>query len=306
MKKKILISTSAFGQGDDGALKKLVAYGYEPVLNPYKRKLTKPETILLLADMEGLIAGLEVLDEDVMRATSLKVISRVGAGISNVDLEAAARHDIKVFSTPDAPTSAVAELTIGMMICLLRKTSLMNQLMHEGCWEKMIGGQLEGKTVVVIGYGRIGRRVSGLLEAFRANVVCVDPLVKPDTLSGVKCLPLTEALSVADIVTVHVSGESEVIGLRELALMPKGVLLLNASRGGVINEEALISALDQQHVSGAWLDTFVEEPYNGRLVKFKQVLLTPHAGSLTFECRRNMEMAAVNNLLSGLGHAQAE
>lgn len=231
MKKKILISTSSFAQGDDASLTKLVREGYEPILNPYKRKLTKSEVMSLLAGVEGLLAGLETLDEEVMCSSCLKVISRVGAGISNVDLDAARRLKIKVFSTPDAPTSAVAELTLGMMLCLLRDIPFMNIRMHEGYWEKTIGNQLEGKTVAVISYGRIGQMVSRLLQAFNALPICVDPAIR-QSLPSVKNLPLLEALAIADIVTIHVSGDSEILGEREFSVMKKGVLLLNAARGG--------------------------------------------------------------------------
>ncbi|MDO8489308.1 MAG: NAD(P)-dependent oxidoreductase [Candidatus Omnitrophota bacterium] len=299
MKKKILISTSTFAQGDDAALTKLIHEGYEPILNPYKRKLTKPETISLLGGVEGLIAGLEVLDTEVMRASCLKVISRVGAGVSNVDLEAARKLKIKVFSTPDAPTSAVAELTIGMMFCLLRNIPFMNSQMHQGHWEKAIGNQLEAKFVAVIGYGRIGRMVAGLLQAFNASVICVDPAIKQNSLS-IRNLPLLEALALADIVTIHVSGDSEILGEKEFSVMKKRALLLNAARGTVVNEEALIKALDQNRIAGAWLDTFSQEPYIGKLTQYSQILMTPHVGSLTFECRKKMEMEAVENLLGGL------
>lgn len=298
MKKKILISTSVFAQGDNAPLMKLIHEGYEPILNPYKRKLTKSEIMSLLVGIDGLLAGLEILDEEVMRSSCLKVISRVGAGVSNVDLEAARRLNIKFFSTPDTPTSAVAELTIGMMLCLLRNIPLMNSQMHEGHWEKVIGNQLEGKTVAVIGYGRIGRTVAGLLQAFNTSVICIDPAIKQNSLS-IRNLPLLEALTLADIVTIHVSGDSEIIGEREFSVMKKGVLLLNAARGGVVNEKALMKALDQKVIAGAWLDTFSEEPYRGKLSQYSQVLMTPHAGSFTFECRKKMEMEAVENLLRG-------
>lgn len=299
MKKKILISTSTFSQGAGSALARLIQEGCDPVLNPYKRKLTKPEIIGLLAGVDGLLAGLETLDEEVMRSSSLKVISRVGAGISNVDLEAARKLKIKVFSTPDAPTSAVAELTIGMIFCLLRNIAFMNSQMHAGHWDKVLGNQLEGKTVAIIGYGRIGQMVGRILQAFNALPVCVDPAIK-QVMLPVRNFPLPEALALADIITIHASGDAEIIGEREFSAMKKGALLLNAARGRVVNEEALINALDKKSIAGAWLDTFSEEPYQGKLLQYPQVLMTPHAGSFTAECRRKMEAEAVENLLFGL------
>ncbi len=300
---KVLTSTSAFASADSDPLDLLKSQGIEVILNPFKRKLTKAETSALLTpDVRGLIAGLETLDEAVMKSSALKVISRVGAGISNVDLDAARRLGIRVFSTPDAPTSAVAELTLGAMLSLLRHISGADRDLHEGRWQKTLGGQLEGKTVAVIGYGRIGRRVAELVKAFKAKVICVDPLMK--VLAGdVQLLSLEQALVVADIVTVHVNGEREIIGAGQFDLMKRGVLILNAARGGVVNEQSLMGALDDGKVAGAWLDTFVDEPYQGPLVKYPQVLLTPHVGSLTAECRKQMEMEAVENLLSGFKQA---
>ncbi|MDP2905702.1 MAG: NAD(P)-dependent oxidoreductase [Candidatus Omnitrophota bacterium] len=300
---KILVSTSTFAAVDLGPLDLLKNLGMEVVLNPFGRKLTKAEIIaLLMPDVCGLVAGLETLDEEVLKASSLKVISRVGAGISNIDLDAARRLGIKVFSTPDAPTSAVAELTLGAMLWLLRSISLMDRELHEDRWQKILGAQLEGKTVAVIGYGRIGRRVAELVKAFGAHVICVDPAVRADA-GCAKVLPLDRALAVADIITIHVSGEQEIIGPKEFALMKKGVLVLNAARGGVVNEGLLMKALDEKKVIGAWLDTFFEEPYQGPLVKYPQVLLTPHVGSFTAECRKRMEMEAIENLLCGLREA---
>ena len=122
-----------------------------------------------MSRVKGLIAGLETLDAEVMSKSELKVISRCGSGMSNVDIEAAGQYGIKVCSTPNGPTSAVAELTLGAMINLLRMISLMDRDMHEGRWTKKIGMQLEGKTVVIIGLGRSGRKVVSLLKPFNVR-----------------------------------------------------------------------------------------------------------------------------------------
>lgn len=299
MSQKILLGPSSFAQLDSAPVDRLISAGFEVVNNPFGRKLIKQELIELLPGAKGLIAGLEILDEEVMRKSELKVISRCGSGLSNVDMEAAERLGIKVFSTPYGPTSAVAELTLGAMINLLRMISLMDRDMHEGRWTKKIGMQLEGKTVVVIGLGRIGRKVVSLLKPFNVRLLAVDPDVK-EKIDGVEILPLDKALVEADIITIHSSGEQQIIGDDEFRLIKSGAFLLNAARGGLINEGALVNALESGKIAGAWLDTFGVEPYIGPLSKYPQVLLTPHVGSYTLECRRSMEMEAVNNLLSGL------
>jgi D-3-phosphoglycerate dehydrogenase len=175
----------------------------------------------------------------------------------------------------------------------------MNADLHEGKWAKRVGLQLEGKTVVIIGFGRIGRRVASLLAAFQTKILAVDPYLSgPDSV--VPVVPLEKALPQADIVTIHCSGEGCLVGERELSLMKCGALLLNAARGGSVDENALIQAIDQGRIAGAWIDTFEQEPYAGPLTRYPQVILTPHVGSYTLECRRQMENEAVENLISAL------
>ena len=157
--------------------------------------------------------------------------------------------------------------------------------------------QLEGKTVVVIGLGRIGRKVVSLLKPFNVRLFAVDPDVREE-IDGVEILPLDKALTEADIITIHSSGEQQIIGDDEFRLIKRGAFLLNAARGGLINESSLIRAVESGKIAGAWLDTFSAEPYCGPLIKYPQVMLTPHVGSYTLECRKSMEMEAVENLIT--------
>lgn len=301
MKQKILLGPSSFAETDKTPLNRLLAAGYELVDNPYKRKLTRAELFELLTnDVVGIIAGLEPLSREVLEYSRLKVISRVGSGITNVDLKAAAELGITVCSTPNGPTVAVAELTLGALLGLLRMIPLMDQALHKGEWSKKIGTQLEGKTVVIIGFGRIGRRVAELLAPFNIKLIVADPYLADNTAAGIMRLPLEEALPKADIVTLHSSGEECLIGDREIALMKTGVFILNVARGGLIAEEALVKAIKEGKVAGAWLDTFKQEPYTGELCRFPNVILTPHVGSYTTECRKQMETEAVDNLLKSL------
>lgn len=297
---KVLIGPSSFAVLDRTPMDRLLESGCEVIENPFKRKLTKAEILELLGSgITGLIAGLEPLNREVLEKSNLKVISRCGSGLSNVDLVAAKELGIEVYSTPSAPTTAVAELTLGAMLSLLRMLPKMDRELHEGKWIKKIGMQLEGKTVAIIGFGRIGQRVAALLGPFKAKVIAVDPfLSKP--VGNVPLMSLEEALSQADIITLHCSGETCVLGEKELTLIKPGAFLLNAARGGLIDESALLKALDEGRIQGAWLDTFEQEPYSGPLTQYPQVILTPHIGSYTVECRRQMETEAVENLISAL------
>lgn len=297
----ILIGPSSFGEIDRSPLEKLSGAGYRVVDNPYKRKLTRMELKALLNDdVCGIIAGLEPLDREVLSGTRLKVISRVGSGLSNVDLEFCKEQGIQVCSTPNGPIEAVAELTMGALLSLLRMIPQISASLHQGKWEKQIGTQLRGKTVVIVGYGRIGRRVAQLLRPFEVKLIVVDPKADAASLTDERLTLLQEALPIADIITFHSSGEACLIGEKEVAQMRPGVFLLNVARGGVISEEALAEGIRKGKIAGAWIDTFVQEPYHGPLAGLPQVILTPHIGSYTTECRISMENQAVSNLLSVL------
>lgn len=296
---KILLGPSSFGAVSSEPLDLLVSTGAEIVDNPYKRKLSKEELIELLGQgITGIIAGLETLDKEVMSGSVLKVISRCGSGMSNVDVTVAKDQGIAVYWTPDAPVSSVAELCLGAMLSLLRMVPMMDNDLHNGKWTKKIGGLLEGKTVAIIGFGRIGRHLYNLMEPFKVRVLAVDPCIK-EKFEDVRVVSLEDALQEADIVSVHASGEARILGENEFRIIKKGVFILNAARGSLIDEKALICALDDGRVSGAWLDVFEKEPYSGGLIKYPQVILTPHVGSYTRECRVRMETEAVENLIKG-------
>ena len=296
----VLLGPSTFGEVDSRSRSLLVEAGLDVIGNPFRRKLTREELGELLGpNVQGLVAGLEPLDRDVLERSSLRVISRCGAGLSNVDLEAAKELGILVRSTPDGPTNAVAELTITAMLNLVRAFPTMNREMHSGQWSKVVSAEIKGKTVVIVGFGHIGRRVAALVTALGATPVAVDPAIG-DNSGDVRVCSLTEALPLADICSLHVSGSAEVLGSAELGLLKNGAFVLNSSRGGVINEQALKAALDDDTVAGAWLDCFTEEPYRGEFIGDHRVLLTPHAGSYTRECRVYMESLASQNLLDAM------
>lgn len=297
--KRVLIAPSSFAELDSEPMDKLIEHGFEVVNNPFHRKLTTPELKDLLPGAVGLIAGQETIDREIMEESSLRVISRCGVEMSNVDLEAARELGIIVKNTPDAPTVAVAELTIGAMIGLLRMIPAMDHELHSKRWAKKVGVQLSGKTVVIIGFGRIGRYVGRLLRAFGVKLMAVDPALQ-GIVEQTPVVSLEEALAQADIITLHLGGTFKVLGKREFSLMKDGVFILNAARGGVIDEDSLLEAIKVGKVAGAWIDTFTQEPYRGPLADCPQVILTPHVGSYARECRKSMEMQAVENLVSVL------
>jgi D-3-phosphoglycerate dehydrogenase / 2-oxoglutarate reductase len=305
---RVLVSTSSFAAADPTPLKRLEQAGCEVTLNPHGRVLTEDEVVALLADVDGLIAGTEPLTERVMaERPQLRVISRVGVGLERVDLVAAVERGVRVFITPDALTDAVAELTLGAMLTVLRRVPEMNAALHAGGWEKKMGTLLRGKTVGIVGLGRIGKAVALLLQPFGVRVVARD--AEPDRewaeAHGVEFMSLDDLVGVVEILTVHASGRDCLIGADELSRLPAGAIVLNAARGGLVDEHALHEGLVSGRIAGCYLDTFEREPYDGPLRDVPNALLTPHAGSYAREARARMELEAVENLLSVLEGGRA-
>jgi D-3-phosphoglycerate dehydrogenase / 2-oxoglutarate reductase len=298
----VAIGSSSFGAADPLPMSMLAEAGVEVVINPYGRRLSEEELINHLHEVDGLIAGLEPLTRKVFdHSSQLKAIARVGIGMDNVDLAAAMAKGIKVSNTPDGPTEAVAEMALAALLAIGRKIISSNETMHNNQWKKTIGFGLSGITVAVVGYGRIGRRFADHLLYFGAKILVVDPFLSPDLLMhGEIQAELHDALAKADVISLHVSGSEELLNENAFHSMKPGMVLLNSSRGAVINEKALIAALDENIVSDAWLDVFWEEPYQGPLTAYEQVLLTPHTSTYTRQCRLAMETEAVRNILRDL------
>jgi D-3-phosphoglycerate dehydrogenase len=301
----ILITTSTFDTASSPALAGLAAAGFNIIVNPKKRRLSEAEVADLLAEhaVVGMIAGVEPLTAAVLdRAPGLKVISRCGIGLDSVDLVAAAARNIRVTNTPDAPVDAVAELTLALMLDLLRHVSEADRKLRQGEWQPLMGNLLKHQTVGLIGLGRIGSRVAQLVSAFGANVLACDP--KPYTLPPqVRLCAMDELLRSSNIVSLHIpytKSAANIIDANELAVMPKGSFLINTARGGLVDEAALASALTSGHLAGAALDTFQTEPYAGPLKDIPQALLTAHMGSYAKESRISMEHEAAENLVAGL------
>ncbi len=295
---KVFVSTSSFAEYDKLPLKLLQDAGVEYQVNPYGRKLTEDECLKLFGDADGLIAGTEPLTAEVIKsAKKLKVISRVGVGLDNVNLDAAKQRGIKVFSTPDAPTLAVAELTLGLILALPRHIPQGDRDIRAGKWQKQMGNLLRGKKVGIIGLGRIGEKVAELVKGLGAQVAYCDPAVNK---AGYQKLSLEELLAQSDIVSLHLSGGGTLLGEKELRSMKPGSYLVNCARGGLVDEKALLNVLQEGYLAGVALDVFAQEPYTGPLTKLDNVILTPHVGSYAVESRIEMEVQATKNLIKGL------
>jgi len=295
--KKIFIGPASFGEINKSALMYLENNRFEIIKNNYGRKISKKELITILSDKDIIasIAGLELYDKDVMLSSDLKVISRLGSGLDNIDLQIANERDISVFTTPTGPVNSVAELTLGMMIYLSRNIDQMKIDMMSGNWKRSYGNLLEGKNILIIGFGKIGKKVCKLLEAFNCNIIVVDPFAEKS--NKYKLLSLNEALAISDIITFHVNINEEIIDCNNINLIKNNVILLNSSRGKVISEDTIKYGIKHNKISSGWLDVFEDEPYSGDLNKYTNLILTPHIGSFSIETRLQMEKESVKNII---------
>jgi D-3-phosphoglycerate dehydrogenase / 2-oxoglutarate reductase len=299
----VAIGPSSFAEVDRSPLDMLSKAGIEVRHNPFNRRLNEDETIELLRDADGLIAGLEPLNQKVLISShKLKAIARVGIGTENIDLETSEKLAIKVSNTPDGPTEAVAEMCLTALLAMIRRLIPFNMDMHRGKWNKTIGLGVAGTNILLVGYGRIGRRFAELLRPLGARILVCDPNTSQDEIrNGEILLPLDEGLKEAEVISLHASGKNIILNRSAFHKMRKGAVLLNSARGELLDESALIEALEKNIVSSAWMDSFSNEPYSGPLMKYEQVVLTPHISTYSIQCRKNMETDAVKNLFRDLG-----
>lgn len=307
MPPKILIAPTTFCVFDSLPERRLIESGFELVKNVLGRKLTPAELSELGRDCVGVIAGTEQYSAAVLpNLPLLRTISRVGVGMDNIDFAATNERNIVVKRTETGPTSAVAELALGLILDGLRRISHQNRQMKAGQWEKTMGSLLEGKTLGIIGLGKIGRKLVSLTKPFGLTYLASD--LHPDHAyakeNGVTFCALERLLSESDVVSIHLSPTPEatnLIDFAKLKLMKPHSVIVNTSRGEVVNEEALVRALKEDIIGCAALDVFETEPYAGPLLGLDNAIVVPHIGAYAKELRTRMELEAVDNLLAALG-----
>ncbi len=302
---KIAITTTTFAKYDMAPMTYLFEKGVHCIQNARGRTLTGEEVISLAKECQGIIAGTEPLSAAVMTfCPQLKAISRVGVGLDNVDLAFAQERGIAVTPTSaDLLGRAVAEYTLGLALALLRSIPKQHEDLRQGIWNKHMGSLLRGKKLGIIGFGRMGRAVAALFAVLGCDIAFYDPQVSAEDGGRYTKMDLTELLAHAEILTLHCSKsqDSPLIGEQELSLMPQGSWLINAARGGLVDEAALFTALESKHLDGAALDVFSKEPYTGPLATLHNIILSPHSASYAREARSHMEMEAVVNICKSLG-----
>ncbi|MEM0197438.1 MAG: NAD(P)-dependent oxidoreductase [Fervidicoccaceae archaeon] len=236
--------------------------------------------------------------EVIKKGKNLKLIARAGVGVDNIDVEEAAARKIEIITSPAAPAVSVAELTVALMLVLARKINTAMQLTREGRWEKVEGIELRRKVAGIIGIGRIGREVARLCRCLGMEVIAYD--VRKEALNELHGIKLADSLEdllrSSDIVTLHVPLTKEthrLIGKREIFLMKNGALLINTSKGSIVDQEALLEALKVGKLGGVALDILEREPpgeLEMELIKHPNVVVTPHIGSQTVEAQRRIAL----------------
>lgn len=302
----IFIATTSFGVFSEEPLSILNNYSTKVSFNMLGRKLNDEEIISLAKNSHGIIAGTENYSKDVLKKLSnLRCISRLGVGMDNVDLDYAKNNKITVFKTNTSPGPAVAELVMGLIVDVSRKISHQSFNLKSGLWQKEMGLLLKGKTLGIIGLGNIGKQLVKISSGFRFKILAYDLFQDIDFKKqfSINYCDLDQLLINSDIISIHLNSSNETLNLineKNIQLLKPSAILINTSRGDIVDEGALYKALNNKKIFGAGIDVFKDEPYTGPLKKLNNVVLTPHIGSYAKEIRIKMEIESVKNLLKTL------
>jgi D-3-phosphoglycerate dehydrogenase / 2-oxoglutarate reductase len=275
-----------------------------------KKNISAEELLKIIGDYDAIIVrGRTKVTKDVFEAgKKLKVVGRSGVGVDNIDLQAAKEHKVTVVNAPIATTRAVAELVIGMIFALAREIPRADSSMKQNQWLKkeFEGAELNGKTLGVIGIGRIGSSVAKMASSVGMKVLAYDPVLSPESIrsAGGEVSAMDELLQKSDFITIHTplsDSTRNMINSAMLAKMKDGVRIICAARGNIIDEAALLAALNSGKVGGAALDVFsTEPPVDSELVKHPKVITTPHIGGQTVEAQIRAANDISNEVLAAL------
>lgn len=299
----VFVALQTFCEENDQPRQELLRAGLRVRENTLGRRLHREDLPGLLREADAVLAGIEPYDgETLERLPRLRCISRCGTGTDSIDLEAARQRGIVVLTTPDEVVEPVAQLALAMLLALARNLPLHADDFRRGEWRKRTGHLLSEWTVGLIGFGRVGRAFYQYLRPFGCTIRIYDPnLPARDFPPQTRCAEMESLLRESDVVSLHAAlapGAPPLLGRREFALMRQGSRLINTARGRLMDEAALIEALESGHLCAAALDVFESEPYTaGKLCELPQVLCTPHVGSLTARSRAEMELRCARNVI---------
>ena len=310
---RLLVTPTSYGKNDARLKTELEMQVGEVIYNPTGKPLTSAEVGQLLPGIDGYIAGLDGIDANALKsADKLKVIARYGVGVDNVDLAEAQKKGIVVTNTPGANSVSVAELALGLILALARQIPEAVEAVHQGKWPRYSGTSLEGKTIGILGLGAIGKQLARRLSGFDCKIMAFDPFA--DALfakeNHIELAPLDDVSAQSDFLSLHVPLLPETRGIVNgnfLSKMKKGSFLINTARGEVVDEDALLHAIQSGHIKGAGLDAFITEPPDpmNQLLTLPQVIATPHLGAQTDGATSNMGWLAMRDCLAVLKNDKA-
>jgi len=304
----VLITSEYFGMFDDTARKMLTDAGHKVIDNPYGHKFLSPEEIIPhIKEADAIICDLEKITREVIDAApNLKIISRRGVGIDNVDYRYAASKGIEVSRTLGLVEKPVAEVVMSYILLFSRKICQMNASMHEGRWEKLMSDSVEGKTLGIAGMGGIGTEVAKRAAAFGMNIIYYSRTRKEEAEKeyGAVKVSFDELLANSDFLSINMALTDETRGMFDynaICRMKPRAYLINTARGPIVREQDLKKALDEKRISGAAIDVFDVEPQTDSIFRgMENVILTPHIGSFTREVFIEMDKAAARNVIRKL------
>jgi len=311
---KILITPASFKQGAAGSvMEKLKGFTGSLVFNPKGKPFSEDELIAMLDGCDGCIAGLDPFTKKVMDSTKqLKVISRYGTGVDNVDVAAAREKGIVVCRTPGVNSQAVAELAVTLLLCLARQVPMLDRKTREGHWVRSIGIELHKKTLGILGLGAVGKRTAQLAAGFSMKIIACDPDIDREYAleNGICPVDFDTLLGESDFISLHLPLNPDtkyIICTETMRKMKKGVIIINTARGGLIDEAAACEFIKSGHLDGLGLDVYEEEPpQNSPLFGFENVVFTPHTAAHTFEATSAMAALSVENLINVLTGKQCD
>ncbi|MDD5629033.1 MAG: phosphoglycerate dehydrogenase [Elusimicrobia bacterium] len=302
MTMRIAVTTQTFGR-NPVLRKELLKLFPDCVFNEHWSHPTQAELARLLQDCDGAVVGLEPVGEKLIcRLPRLKIVSKYGVGLDNLDLAALARHDVTVGWTPGLNRLSVAEMTLGMMLALLRHVVSTCHKLKCGCWEKAVGSELTGKTVGIIGLGHVGKEVARLLQPFHCRILVNDILDQSAYCRKNKLIGATKGRiwKEADLVTLHTPLTPRtrgLVGRKVLSRMKKTAYLINTARGPIVDPHALKWALTKGAIAGAALDVYCEEPPTDQdLLNLPHLICTPHRAGSSREAVLAMGRSAIAHL----------
>lgn len=273
-----------------------------------KTGLSEDELIKIIPNYDAIVvrSQTKVTSNVIEAAKNLKIIGRAGVGVDNIDVNAATQKGIVVVNAPGGNTVSTAELTVGMILAAARRIPQACKSVKEGKWErkKFVGMELRGKTIGIIGLGRVGYEVAKRMRAFEMNILAYDPYISEEKAQavGAKLVELNELLRNSDIVTIHVPKTKETVKLishKEIEMMKDGAYLINCARGGIVDEDALYKALTNGKIAFAALDVYEKEPpENNPLIKLDNVITTPHIGASTKEAQISVGMTIAEEIIN--------